>query len=81
MERIQRAAVKVITRNSYEDYDKALEWLNMKSLNHRRKEMCLRFAKSCLKNYKVKHFFPLDQINEKNTRNHETYKVNFAYRK
>ena len=29
----------------------------------------------------VKNFFPLNNINEKNTRNHETFKVNFAHRK
>ena len=53
----------------------------MKSLDQRRKDLCLKFAKSCLKNYKVKKFFPLNNINEKNTRNHETFKVNFAHRK
>ena len=80
LERIQKAAVKLIIGNSYENYDEALAWLNMKSLNQRRKELCLKFAKSCLKNYKVKSFFPLNDTNEKNTRNHELYKVNFANR-
>ena len=59
LERIQRAAVKVITGNSFEDYDKALRWLNMETLNQRRKDLCLKFAKRCLKNYKVKSFFSI----------------------
>ena len=81
LERIQKPAVKVITGNSYESYEKTLEWLNMKSLDQRRQDLCLKFAKSCLKNYKVRSFFPLNNINEKNTRSHEKYKVNFANRK
>ena len=81
LERIQKAAVKVITGNKYEDYEEALKWLNMTTLDQRRQDFSLKFAKSCLKNDKVKHFFPLNIMNEKNTRNHEKYKVNFAHRK
>ena len=81
LERIQKAAVKVMIRKKYEDYEKALEWLNMKTLKQRRQDLCLKFAKSCLKIDKVKNFFPLNHKNDKNTRNHEIYKVNFAHRK
>ena len=65
LERIQKAAVKVITRNKTEEYEKALEWLNMKTLNQRRLDLSLNFAKSCRKNEKVKNFVPLNLKNNK----------------
>ena len=71
----------MITRNRYEDYEKSLECLNMKTLHQRRHDLSLKFAKTCLKHEKVRNFFPLNFKNEKNTRNHEPFKVNFANRK
>ena len=53
----------------------------MNTLNERRHDLSLKFAKSCLKNEKVTNFFPLNLKNHKNTRNHESFKVNFAHRK
>ena len=53
----------------------------MKSLQKRREYLSLKFAKKCLKNEKVKNFFPINQNNIKRTRNHELFKVNFANRK
>ena len=49
----------------------------MKTLNQRRKEMCLKFAKNCLKNEKVRSIFPVNN-QSKRTRNTEQYRVNFA---
>ena len=72
---------KVILRNKNAEYEEALDWLNMKTLDQRRLDLSLKFAKSCLKNEKVKNFFPLNLKNVKNTRNHESFKVNFANRK
>ena len=60
MERIQKTAVKVMIGKHYEDYTKGLESLNMKALVQRRHVLGLKFAKSCLKNEKVKNFFPLN---------------------
>ena len=77
LERIQKAAVKVITNHSYERYEEALNVLNMKTLSQRRDQMSLKFAKNCLKNEKVKNFFPINNI-IKRTRNPEKFKVNFA---
>ena len=77
LERIQKSAVKVISKDLYEDYEKTLEILNMKTLNQRRKEMCLKFAKNCLKNEKVRSIFPVNN-QSKRTRNTEQYRVNFA---
>ena len=58
LEGIQKAAVKVMTGRHYEDYEKGLESPNMKTLVQRRQVLGLKFAKSCLKNDKVKNFFP-----------------------
>ena len=58
----------------YEDYKKALEFLNMKTLVQRRQVLGLNFAKSCLKNDKVKNFFPLNNRHNKNVRNQEEFK-------
>ena len=49
----------------------------MKTLSERRNEMSLKFAKNCLKNEKVKNFFPLNN-RIKRTRHSEHFKVNFA---
>ena len=39
--------------------------------------MSLKFAKNCLKNDKVKSFFPINEL-KRITRNPEKFKVNFA---
>ena len=57
LERIQKVAVKVILGKSYLDYNDGLEKLRLQRLNIRREKICLNFAKKCLKNEKVKHFF------------------------
>ena len=79
LERVQKSAVKVILKNNYKSYEDALEFLNLDSLQIRRKKQCLKFAKDCLKHEKMKELFPL---NVKNTqlkiRFKETYKVNKA---
>ena len=67
----------MISKNIFGDYEKTLEALNMETLSKRRKEMSLKFAKSCVKNEKVKSFFPINIQNRK-TRNPEKFKVNFA---
>ena len=79
LERVQKAAVKVILKNNYENYEKALEMLNLDTLQERRRKQCLKFAKDCLKHEQMKKMFP---ENEKNgmieTRHKEKYKVNKA---
>ena len=68
-------------KNDFQGYEEALQLLNMKSLQNRREYLSLKFAKNCLKNEKIKNFFPINQNNIKRTRNHELFKVNFANRK
>ena len=50
-------AVRVILGKSYTNYNDGLQKLRLKKLNKRRENICLNFAKKCLKNEKVKNFF------------------------
>ena len=57
LERVQKAAVRVIMGNAYTTYRQSLKELGMDTLERRREILCLRFAKKCLKNEKFKIFF------------------------
>ena len=59
-ERVQQAAIRVILEDKYHNYGDALSSLRLKSLKDRRDELCLKFAKNCLKVEKFKKFFPIN---------------------
>ena len=64
----------------YRDYEDALKMLDLDSLQVRRKKQCLKFAKDCLKNEKMKKLFPLNaQKSDMKIRFKETFKVNKAH--
>ena len=42
----------------YTNYKEGLKCLNLEKLDDRRESLCLKFAKGCLKNEKVKTMFP-----------------------
>ena len=66
-------------KNSYNNYEDALKILKMESLEDRRVRLCLKFAKNCLKNEKMKKLFPLAQNNHSmKTRSTEKFKVHKA---
>ena len=46
IERIQKAAWKVILKDKYKNYEDALKYLNMDNLNERRNKHSLKFAKN-----------------------------------
>ena len=48
-------------KDRYQSYSDALKTLGIKSLENRREELCLKFAKSCLRIEKFKKFFPLNK--------------------
>ena len=77
LERVQKVALKVILKDSYIDYDDALEKTGLESLDDRREDLCIRFAKACLKNPKTQKMFPLNP-SKVNTRHHEEYLVQHA---
>ena len=70
LERVQKAALKVILKEDYSNYEDALKQTNMESLHERREMIALRFAKNCLKNGNFLKLFPL------NNQKHEMIKRN-----
>ena len=48
LERVQKAAVRVILKEKYISYKNGLKKLNIQTLEKRRELLCLRFAKKFL---------------------------------
>ena len=65
LERVQKAAVRVILQQRYKGYKRGLKTLRIQTLEKRREMLCLRFAKNCLKNEKLKKLFPIRKIEHK----------------
>ena len=86
MERTQKSFVKLILPNKYKtgdnkSYENALLILNIQTLEERRKQLCLQFAKDSIKNNKLKDLFPENEKKHKmDQRYQEKYKVSFANR-
>ena len=79
LERVQKASVKIILKNNYQNYEKALEMLNLDSLHERRRKQCLKFAKDCLKHEQMKQMFPINaNENQMQIRYKEKFIVNKA---
>ena len=80
LERVQKAATKIILGKQYTDYESALEKIGIENLEERRKQLCLSFAQKCLKNNKTNAMFPQKARNHKmETRNQEKFDVTFAH--
>ena len=62
LERVQKAAVKVILGKEYVDYGKALSDLNLESLEKWREGMALKFVKNSLKNTNFAKLFPIRKV-------------------
>ena len=77
LERVQKCALRVILGRRYTSYSDALSFLNIESLDDRRKSLCLKFAKNCLKVDKFKKMFPKNfTSHDMSKRNFEFYRVN-----
>ena len=77
LERIQKAAVKVILKRYYQSYEQALGLLKVETLDQRRENMALKFAKNSLKNLNFSKLFPLKKVNHQmKVRNSEKYMIN-----
>ena len=74
IERIQKTALKVILASEYETYEKALLITGLSTLKERRKVLCKKFAKNCIKNEKMSHIFPRN-FSIVNTRKQERFYV------
>ena len=76
LERVQKAAVRVIMGRQFTNYKKSLQELNLETLEKRRETLCLKFAKNCLKNEKLKDMFPLKKSKHKmKKRNENKYEM------
>ena len=58
LERVQKVAVRIILGKNYKNYNDGLTYLRLEKLENRRENICLKFAKKCLKNPKVKKPLP-----------------------
>ena len=59
LERVQKAAVRLINGKPYESYSETLKELGIMRLSERRERICLKFAKSCLRLDNFKKLFPM----------------------
>ena len=79
LERVQKSAVKLILKENYKGYENGLAQLGLDKLKDRRENLCLEFARRCLKHKKLKHMFPENVAeHQMKTRKHEKYKVEHA---
>ena len=79
LERVQRAALRIILGKDFKNYDDALIKADLDSLENRREDLCQKFAEKCLKNEKTKDLFPnREKAHCMKTREEEQFSVNFA---
>ena len=79
LERPQKTFAKLDLKEKYKDYESSLTLLNLDSLEKRRQDLCLKFAKNGIKNNKLNDLFPLNKKEHTmETRENLKYKVNFA---
>ena len=82
LERIQKCALKIILKDDYKTYENALRLLDLEKLCERRENLCLQFAKKCIKHPKMKDLFPLRKKKHGMiTRNQEIFQVEDAHTK
>ena len=79
IERVQKVAVKMILKANYTNYNDSLDLLDLENLQYRRSSLCLKFAKTCLKNENTAKMFPLNTYYNPILRNSEKYDVKFAH--
>ena len=85
LERPQKAFAKLVPRNKYNEtdenpYENAVLKLNLQTLEERRKELCLNFAKNGIKNKTLIDLFPEKNNNHPmEKRNEEKYMVTKAH--
>ena len=77
LERVQKAALRIILDSKYTDYKSALFLTNLETLRSRRKYLCLKFAQKCVKTGKLSDLFPIIRKNI-NTRPHEKFHITKA---
>ena len=82
LERVQKAAIRLIFKGKNKTYEEGLKRLNIGTLEDRRTLLCLKFAKNCLKNEKVKDFFPRKKkLHKMKKRKENIFVINKAHTK
>ena len=77
LESVQKVAIRVILGKNYKSFNQGLKELNLRRLDTRRENLCLNFAKKCLKNDKLKHMFPKNNKSHcMNLRKEDIMKIN-----
>ena len=67
-------------KEDYTSYENALKKTSLESLVERRENLCLRFAKACLKTDEVSKMFPLNNVDYSiETRDREKFHVTMAH--
>ena len=79
LERVQKSAIRIILGGKYCGYKKSFAMLELESLETRRRELCVNFAKKCINNPKLSHMFPIREKNHHmDLRNRSKFKVQFS---
>ena len=77
IERVQKCTFRIILGEKQDGYENALNICNLDSLNARRKQLCLKFARKPIKYEKTQDIFPLNS-NASSARVGEKFEVTFA---
>ena len=77
LERVQKVALRIILGQNYTSYSEALNYTGLETLSDRRSNLCLNFAKKCIKNEAPSWMFPKNH-HIVNTRNPEMFEVTKA---
>ena len=79
LERCQKTSLKLILGPKYENYEQALKYLHIETLDTRRDRLCMSFAKKCIKLNNMKSLFPtLNRKHDMETRLNMKYVINKA---
>ena len=79
LERIQKAAVRLIMGRRHLNYKTSLSKLNLQELPERRETLCVNFAKRTTQNKKMRHMFPhRKELRSAKRRHTELYHVKNA---
>ena len=80
LERVQKAAIRIICGKNYESYSLTLKELGMVTLSERRENLCLSFAKKSLKINNFGHLFPISTKRHlMKTRGGDVYKISKGF--
>ena len=77
LERVQKVALRIILKDKYVTYGTALKLCSLQTLKDRRRQLCLTFARKCVKSGKNDDIFPRRK-HVRNTRNPEKFTVTHA---